>query len=31
MCGTHVRKVGLSAPAVLDRIHKLEEAGVILA
>jgi Lrp/AsnC family leucine-responsive transcriptional regulator len=24
-------KVGLSAPAVLDRIHKLEEAGVIRA
>ena len=24
-------KVGLSAPAVLDRIHKLEEAGVICA
>jgi Lrp/AsnC family leucine-responsive transcriptional regulator len=24
-------KVGLSAPAVLDRIHKLEEAGVIHA
>ena len=22
-------KVGLSAPAVVDRIHKLEEAGVI--
>lgn len=24
-------KVGLSAPAVVDRIHKLEEAGVIVA
>ncbi len=24
-------KVGLSAPAVVERIHKLEEAGVILA
>ena len=24
-------KVGLSAPAVIERIHKLEEAGVILA
>jgi Lrp/AsnC family leucine-responsive transcriptional regulator len=24
-------KVGLSAPAVVDRIHKLEEAGVILS
>ena len=25
------QKVGLSAPAVLERIHKLEEAGVVIA
>ena len=25
------QKVGLKAPAVLERIHKLEEAGVVVA